>query len=100
MAVSKKLKAIYNGFFDGIETFAANTIQIIQEERDLRRYIDKSSKLTAEQKKSVKNFWGGYTEYLLNGLCIIQQRIVSLIQDTFQTHSIIQRLTSTSTLVN
>ena len=59
MAVSKKLKAIYNGFFDGIETFAANTIQIIQEERDLRRYIDKSSKLTAEQKKSVKKLWGG-----------------------------------------
>ena len=100
MAVSKKLKAIYNGFFNGIETFAANTIQIIQEERDLRRYIDKSSKLTAEQKKSVKNFWGGYTEYLLNGLCIIQQRMVSLIQDIFQIHSTIQRLTSTSMLVN
>ena len=100
MAVSKKLKAIYNGFFDGIETFAANTIQIIQEERDLRRYIDKSSKLTAEQKKSVKKLWGGYTEYLLNGLCIILQRMVSLTQDTFQIHSTIQRLTSTSMLVN
>lgn len=59
MAVSKKLKAIYNGFFDGIETFAANTISNFQEERDLRRYIDKSSRLTAEQKKSVNNFWEG-----------------------------------------
>lgn len=100
MAVSKKLKAIYNGFFDGIETFAANTIQIIQEERDLSRYIDKSSKLTAEQKKSVKNFWGGYTEYLLNGLCITLQRMVSSTLDIYQIRFIIQRLTSTSTLEN
>ena len=46
MAVNKKFKAIYFGFFDGIETFAANTIQIIQEERDLRRYIDKSGSIT------------------------------------------------------
>ena len=100
MAVNKKLKAIYNVFFDGIETFVANAIQIIQEERELRKYIDKSSKLTAEQKKSVKKFWGGDTEYPLNGLCIIRQRTVSSIQDTFQTHSTIQRLTSTSMLVN
>ena len=100
MAVSKKLKAIYNGFFDGIETFAANTISNFQEERDLRRYIDKSCKLTKDQKKAVKNFWGGYAEYLLNGLCITQQRMVNLIQDIFQTHSTIQRLTSTLMLVN
>lgn len=31
MAVSKKAKATYNSLFDGIETFAANTIQKIQE---------------------------------------------------------------------
>lgn len=31
MAVSKKAKALYNFVFDGIETFAANTIQIYQE---------------------------------------------------------------------
>lgn len=59
MAVSKKLKAIYNGFFDGIETFAANTIQTLQEELELHRHIDKSCKLTKEQEKAVKNFWGG-----------------------------------------
>ena len=92
MAVSKKLKKIYNGFFDGIETLAANTIQIIHEERDLRRYIDRSCKLTSEQKKAVKKFWvGGYTKYRLNGLCITQQRIVNLIQDIFRIHCIIQK---------
>lgn len=91
MAVSKKAKAIYNGFFEGIETFAANTIQILQEERDLRRYIDRSRKLTSEQKKEVKNFWGGYKEYLLNGLCITQQRMISSIRDIFRTHYIVQK---------
>ena len=60
MAVSKKLKAIYNGFFDGIETFAANTIAKLQEERDLRMYIDKSCKLSKEQVKSIKTFWKKY----------------------------------------
>lgn len=59
MAVSKKMKAFYNNFFDGIETFVANSIQIILEERNLRKNIDRSIKLTSEQKNSIKNYWGG-----------------------------------------
>lgn len=38
MAVSKKLKAIYMGFFDGTELFFANQILKFQERRDLRKY--------------------------------------------------------------
>ena len=40
MAVSKKAKAIYTNFFDGIETFAANTISNIQEKQYLHKYCD------------------------------------------------------------
>ena len=38
MAVSKKAKALYNFVFNGIETLAANTIQLFQENRALRKY--------------------------------------------------------------
>lgn len=60
MAVSKRLKDIYTGFFDGIETFAANRISDIQEERNLRKYIDKDALLTPEQEQQVRNFWAPY----------------------------------------
>ena len=38
MAVSKKLKALYMGFFDGIETFTANRIEVFQARQSLRKY--------------------------------------------------------------
>ena len=60
MAVSKRAKSLYTGFFDGIETFAANTIQIVLEERCLNRYLDKEAKLTYEQEKQIKEFWAPY----------------------------------------
>ena len=60
MAVSKKAKGLYMGFFDGIETFAANTISNIQEERYLKRYLDKRAKLTPDQIKQIKEFWAPY----------------------------------------
>ena len=41
MAVSQKAKVIYMGFFDGIETFAANTISSIQERKLLKKYAPK-----------------------------------------------------------
>ena len=60
MAVSKKAKGIYTGFFDGIETFAANTISNIQENRYLKKYLDRSASLTPEQEKRIKEFWTPY----------------------------------------
>lgn len=60
MAVSKKAKGLYMGFFDGIETFAANTISNIQEERYLKRYLDKRAKLTPDQIRQIKEFWAPY----------------------------------------
>lgn len=60
MAVSKRLKSFYMSFFDGIETWTANRISDYQEKRYLKRYIDKSSKLTKEQKKEIKEFWKPY----------------------------------------
>lgn len=60
MAVSKKAKGLYTGFFDGIETFAANTISDIQEKRYLKKYLDKSACLTPEQEKQIKEFWAPY----------------------------------------
>ena len=60
MAVSKKAKAIYTNFFDGIETFAANTISNIQEKQYLHKYCDKKAKLTGEQIKQIQEFWAPY----------------------------------------
>lgn len=60
MAVSKKAKKLYTGFFDGIETFAANRISDIQENRHLKRYIDKEARLSAEQEKLIRDFWAPY----------------------------------------
>lgn len=60
MAVSKKLKSIYFGFFEKPEILAANTISTWQEKRNLKRNLDKSYKLTQEQKKQIKDFWKPY----------------------------------------
>ena len=60
MAVSKKAKSIYMNFFDGIETSAANFISDYQEKKYLKKHIDRSAKLTKEQKKQIKEFWKPY----------------------------------------
>ena len=56
MAVSKKLKAIYMGFFDGIETFAANTISNIQERRLLKKYAPEEP-IPKDYAKAYKAYW-------------------------------------------
>lgn len=60
MAVSKRVKAIYNGFFDGIETFAANSIITFQEQQHLKKYIDKEVSLNREQKEQIREYWAPY----------------------------------------
>lgn len=60
MAVSKRLKGIYMGFFDGIETWCANRISNFQERRYLRKYGPKTP-IPADYKKAVKEFWKKYT---------------------------------------
>lgn len=60
MAVSKRLKGIYMGFFDGIETWCANRISDYQERRCLRKYAP-SEPIPADYKKAVKVFWKKYT---------------------------------------
>lgn len=57
MPVSKKLKRFYFDFFEKPELFVANAIMKFQERRNLRRNLDKSFKLTKEQKKEIANFW-------------------------------------------
>ncbi len=60
MAVSKKAKELYTGFFDGIETFAANLISDFLEEKYLHKYLDKNARLTSDQEKQIKEFWAPY----------------------------------------
>ena len=60
MAVSKSIKGLYTGFFDGIETFAANRISDIQEERYLHKYLDKDARLTPAQIREINEFWAPY----------------------------------------
>ena len=60
MAVNKKLKKFYFSVFEKPELFTANLITKFQENRVLRRNIDKKYHLTAEQKKQIKDFWKPY----------------------------------------
>lgn len=60
MAVSKKLKAIYNKIFETPELLVANIISNIQERVKLAKYLDKSHKLTKQQKKEIQNYWKPY----------------------------------------
>lgn len=62
MAVSKKLKAIYMGFFDGIETWTANRITDFQERRDLNRYITKEP-IPKEYAKAYRQYWRKYGHF-------------------------------------
>ncbi len=60
MAVSKRMKAIYTSFFDGIETWTANRISDFQEWRYLLRYSPKG-RIPADLKKNVRAYWRKYT---------------------------------------
>lgn len=60
MAVSKKTKALYMNFFDGIETFTANTISNFQEKRYLKKYCDTTARLTDDQIQEIRRFWSPY----------------------------------------
>lgn len=60
MAVSKKLKAIYNGFWEKPELFTANVISNIQEKRKLKKYLDPNFQLSKSEKDQIKEFWKPY----------------------------------------
>lgn len=60
MAVSKKLKRIYTGFFSGIENFAADRIITLQERLSLAKNMDRRYKLSREQKAEIREFWKPY----------------------------------------
>ena len=58
MAVSKKLKGLYMGFFDGLETACANLISNFIELRYLRKFG--GGNIPVALKKSVKEYWFKY----------------------------------------
>lgn len=60
MSVNKRLKAVYTGFFDGVETWCANQISNLQEYLYLRKYCTKKP-IPPEFRKKVKAFWKNYT---------------------------------------
>lgn len=60
MAVNKKLKDIYTKLWEVPELFVANTISNIQERRYLSKHLDRSYRLTKEQKREIKNYWKPY----------------------------------------
>lgn len=60
MAVNKKLKSIYQKLWEAPELLTANAISNIQEIRYLSKYLDKSYRLTKEQKREIKNYWKPY----------------------------------------
>lgn len=58
MAVSKKLKGLYMGFFDGLETACANLISNFIELRCLHKFG--GGNIPVSLKKSVKEYWSKY----------------------------------------
>ncbi len=60
MAVSKKLKSVYLGFFDGIETWVANRISDVTEWRYLWKYGPKGP-VPSALRRQVKEYWSKYT---------------------------------------
>ena len=62
MAVSKKAKALYNAIFEGTETWAANTVQIWQERRLLKKTAPKEP-VPEQYAKAYKNYWKKYGTY-------------------------------------
>lgn len=62
MAVSKKIKNLYFSFFEKPEIFAANIISKIQENKNLKKNLEKSYKLTKSQKSEIKKFWAPYSK--------------------------------------
>lgn len=66
MAISKKIKEFYNNFWDKPELFVANRISDLQEFLYLRKYIDKTHRLTKEQKKQIKEYWKPYAKISTN----------------------------------
>lgn len=62
MAVSKKAKALYNAVFDGLETWAANTISRFQELRDFNKHYDCGA-VPKEYAKEYKAYWSKYGKF-------------------------------------
>ena len=60
MAVSKKAKAIYMGFFDGMEIHTANLITNIKEQKIMLNNLDRSFSLSKAEEKEIKDFWKPY----------------------------------------
>lgn len=56
MAANIKLKAIYNSFFDGTETWTANRISDFLETRNLKRNMP-SERVPNELRQSVREYW-------------------------------------------
>lgn len=62
MAVSRKKRALYYKFFDGIENIAANTIQRIQSIAELNRFMP-NDQIPNEYKRRWDAFWGNYNKH-------------------------------------
>ena len=60
MTVSKKLKSVYLGFFDGLETWVANRISDITEWRFLLKYGPKET-VPRALRRQVRDYWSKYT---------------------------------------
>ncbi len=60
MAVSKKAKAIYTGFWEKTELFVANRISDYQESKKLKKYLDHSFELSKSEKREIEAFWKPY----------------------------------------
>lgn len=59
MAVSKRNRRIFNSFFEGIETFAANVISNVIELKYLNKYKPKTP-IPSEYRRQVKQYWKKY----------------------------------------
>ena len=62
MPVSRRNKTIYNAIFDGIENFAANTIQKVQSIRERNKFMPEEA-VPDDYKKRWDEYWGRFGKH-------------------------------------
>ena len=62
MPVSRRNKTIYNAIFDGIENFAANTIQKVQSIRERNKFMPEEA-VPDDYKKRWNEYWGRFGKH-------------------------------------
>lgn len=91
MPINKNIKKFYLDFWEKSELLVANLISNIQEIRNLNKYIDKTARLTSEQKNRYEHFGSLIKKFRHAGVNITPLKTESLTLVIFPIHCIIRK---------